>query len=98
MNESVVLDRDRFYRRLYRYREEIGQPIVRVPTLGFKELDLWILYREVIGRGGFDAVIAKKQWKEVRERHGLDEDRVDFTWRYFMGRVAFCDSEWICVS
>lgn len=74
-------ERDLFYAKLHAFREEIGEPIQRLPTLGFKELDLWILYKEVVKRGGIDTVIAKKQWKEVAEALQLPSSCTDSGFR-----------------
>mmetsp|Transcript_8718 Transcript_8718/g.27048 ORF Transcript_8718/g.27048 Transcript_8718/m.27048 type:complete len:722 (-) Transcript_8718:48-2213(-) len=39
------------------FMNERGTPITKVPTMGHKELDLYILYREFIKRGGLGMVI-----------------------------------------
>ena len=76
-----IPERDTFYAKLHAFRDEIGEPIQRLPTLGFKELDLWVLYKEVIKRNGIDAVIAKKQWKEVAEALQLPSSCTDSGFR-----------------
>lgn len=78
---TVAAERDAFYRKLHAFRDAIGEPIQRLPTLGFKELDLWVLYKEVIKRHGIDAVIAKKQWKEVAEALQLPSSCTDSGFR-----------------
>ncbi|KAJ8905885.1 hypothetical protein NDN08_002388 [Rhodosorus marinus] len=70
-----------FYHDLHNFMSSVGQPIQRLPTLGFKELDLWILYKEVTGRRGVDAVIAKKQWKEVADALRLPPSCTDSGFR-----------------
>lgn len=42
-----------------------GQPITKVPSLGYQELDLFLLYRLVIERGGMDEVTRRQEWKLV---------------------------------
>lgn len=74
-------ERDAFYRKLHAFRDSMGDPIQRLPTLGFKELDLWVLYNEVVKRRGIDAVIAKKQWKEVAEALQLPSSCTDSGFR-----------------
>lgn len=74
-------ERARFYARLHAFRARIRQPIARLPTLGFKELDLWTLYREVTRRRGIDAVIARKQWKEVADALNLPSSCTDSGFR-----------------
>lgn len=45
--------------------ERIGQPITKVPSLGYKDLDLHRLFHAVITRGGMDEVTRKQEWKLV---------------------------------
>lgn len=74
-------EREDFYRKLHAFRDSVGDPIQRLPTLGFKELDLWVLYKEVVKRRGIDVVIAKKQWKEVAEALQLPSSCTDSGFR-----------------
>lgn len=74
-------EREAFYTKLHAFREETGEPIQRLPTLGFKELDLCVLYREVTKRNGIDSVIANKQWKEVAEALQLPSSCTDSGFR-----------------
>lgn len=78
---TAASERDSFYRKLHAFRDAIGEPIQRLPTLGFKELDLCALYKEVTKRHGIDAVIAKKQWKEVAEALQLPSSCTDSGFR-----------------
>jgi hypothetical protein len=43
----------------------IGSNPSRYPTLGHKELDLELLFNEVMSRGGLDEVIRTKQWGNI---------------------------------
>mmetsp|Transcript_15454 Transcript_15454/g.63046 ORF Transcript_15454/g.63046 Transcript_15454/m.63046 type:complete len:321 (-) Transcript_15454:127-1089(-) len=79
-DEEIKL-RLRFYHDLHEFMASVGQPIQRLPTLGFKELDLWVLYKEVTRRRGVDAVIAKKQWKEVADALNLPASCTDSGFR-----------------
>ncbi|SPQ93875.1 unnamed protein product (mitochondrion) [Plasmodiophora brassicae] len=47
-----------FYTQLKKFLEDISCPMLRNPTLGGKDLDLFHLYRQVTQRGGFDMVVA----------------------------------------
>jgi hypothetical protein len=42
-----------------------GRENFKVPQIGGKELDLYKLFKEVVGRGGYGAVCDNKQWKEI---------------------------------
>lgn len=79
--QPLPSERDAFYSKLHAFRDSIGEPIQRLPTLGFKELDLCILYNEVTKRNGIDAVIANKQWKEVAEALQLPSSCTDSGFR-----------------
>jgi len=74
-------ERDEFYANLNRFMTSMGQPIQRLPTLGFKELDLWRLYKEVTSKDGIDAVIAKKQWKDIADALNLPPSCTDAGFR-----------------
>eukprot|EP00276_Gloeochaete_wittrockiana_P005120 CAMPEP_0184657268 /NCGR_PEP_ID=MMETSP0308-20130426/18050_1 /TAXON_ID=38269 /ORGANISM="Gloeochaete witrockiana, Strain SAG 46.84" /LENGTH=259 /DNA_ID=CAMNT_0027094885 /DNA_START=49 /DNA_END=825 /DNA_ORIENTATION=- len=54
-----------FMETLMSFMENRGTPILKPPTLGHKELDLYKLFQEVAGRGGINDVINEKRWKEV---------------------------------
>ena len=44
-----------------------GTPLVRVPEMGSKALDLYALYQQVIARGGLTVVVENKLWKSVAQ-------------------------------
>mmetsp|Transcript_9711 Transcript_9711/g.29524 ORF Transcript_9711/g.29524 Transcript_9711/m.29524 type:complete len:314 (+) Transcript_9711:410-1351(+) len=85
-------ERIRFYHDLHNFMSSIGQPIQRLPTLGFKELDLWVLYKEVTRRRGVDAVIAKKQWKEVADALQLPASCTDSGFRLRLHYVKYLEA------
>ena len=60
-----------FLDRLYRFLESRGQPITKVPSLGYQELDLHYLYRLVVSRGGMDQVTQRQEWKAVYQELGI---------------------------
>jgi len=45
--------------------EQIGQPITKMPSLGYQELDLHRLFAAVVTRGGMDEVTRRQEWKLV---------------------------------
>mmetsp|Transcript_19887 Transcript_19887/g.34158 ORF Transcript_19887/g.34158 Transcript_19887/m.34158 type:complete len:333 (-) Transcript_19887:952-1950(-) len=81
-----------FYKHLHQYMQSIGTPIQRLPTLGFKELDLWVLYREVTSRKGVDHVIAKKLWKEVADALNLPASCTDSGFRLRLHYVKYLEA------
>ena len=60
-----------FTRKLYKFMAERGQPILKVPSLGFQDLNLHKLYHSVIKRGGMDNVTKNQAWKAVYLDLGL---------------------------
>lgn len=50
---------------LSEFMDNRGTPVIRLPVLGKKSLDLYELYKLVCARGGLLEVINKKLWQEV---------------------------------
>jgi hypothetical protein len=90
-NDEATDEERNFYQSLYALMSERGQPIMRLPTLGFKELDLFRLFKEVTSRGGVDYVIAKKQWKEVADALGLPSSCTDSGFRLRLHYVRYLE-------
>jgi hypothetical protein len=49
-------DRKTFLQDLNKFMLETGKPLSKVPIMGYKELDLFQLFREVQSFGGFNEV------------------------------------------
>lgn len=64
-------ERGNFLHDLYSFMARIGQPITKVPHLGYQELDLYRLYQLVIARGGMDEVTRRQEWKTVYQELGI---------------------------
>uniref|UniRef100_A0A8D8YD89 AT-rich interactive domain-containing protein 5B n=1 Tax=Cacopsylla melanoneura TaxID=428564 RepID=A0A8D8YD89_9HEMI len=62
-NESAH-ERD-FLNKLYQYMKTRKTPIGKVPTIGFKELDLYKLFHKVKHLGGYEEVTVGRLWKYV---------------------------------
>jgi len=69
--QSFSMSREDFLRDLYSFMSKRGQPIYKVPSLGYQELDLFVLYTLVIQRGGMDEVTRKQEWKLVYQDLGI---------------------------
>ncbi|XP_055023660.2 AT-rich interactive domain-containing protein 5A [Misgurnus anguillicaudatus] len=59
-----------FVSNLYRFMKDRGTPIERIPHLGFKQINLWKIYKAVETLGGYDAVTARRLWKNVYDELG----------------------------
>lgn len=65
------MSKDAFLKDLYSFMQARGQPISKLPSLGYQELDLYLLYQLVIARGGMDEVTRKQEWKLVYQDLGI---------------------------
>ncbi|KAK9509037.1 hypothetical protein O3M35_006449 [Rhynocoris fuscipes] len=61
-----------FLTTLYNFMRERRTPITKIPIVGFKEVNLYKLYKKVRELGGYDMVTAGKLWKFVYEVMGGD--------------------------
>ncbi|MBN3298693.1 uncharacterized protein LOC136762852 [Amia ocellicauda] len=59
-----------FLDQLYPFMERRGSPICKVPNLGFKKIDLFLLYSVVKKMGGYETVTAQRLWKQVYNELG----------------------------
>lgn len=59
-----------FVLSLYAFMKERGTPIERIPHLGFKQINLWRIYKAVGQLGGYDSVTARRLWKNVYDELG----------------------------
>lgn len=62
---KTLEDRPTFMKELFEFLQARGIPNPKVPMIGGKELDLFILYNGVIARGGAENVSNNKLWKEI---------------------------------
>lgn len=91
--------RGQFLHDLYSFMKRIGQPITKIPYLGFQELDLYFLYQLVISRGGMDAVTKKQEWKTVYQELGIPtmstsasyNTRTNYKKYLYLYELEYCD-------
>ncbi|TSO25175.1 AT-rich interactive domain-containing protein 4A [Bagarius yarrelli] len=58
-------ERDHFLQQLYKFMEDRGTPINKPPVLGYKDLNLFKLFRLVHQHGGCDNIESGSIWKQV---------------------------------
>uniref|UniRef100_A0AAR2IQ43 ARID domain-containing protein n=1 Tax=Pygocentrus nattereri TaxID=42514 RepID=A0AAR2IQ43_PYGNA len=58
-------ERDHFLQQLYKFMEDRGTPINKPPVLGYKDLNLFKLFRLVYQHGGCDSIESGSIWKQV---------------------------------
>ncbi|XP_076844997.1 AT-rich interaction domain 6 [Brachyhypopomus gauderio] len=54
-----------FLKDLYFFMKQRDTPIERIPHLGFKQIDLFVMYKAVKELGGYHQVTAQQLWKKV---------------------------------
>ncbi|XP_035291639.1 AT-rich interactive domain-containing protein 5A isoform X2 [Anguilla anguilla] len=59
-----------FVASLYSFMKDRGTPIERIPHLGFKQINLWRIFKAVEKLGGYDSVTAQRLWKNVYDELG----------------------------
>lgn len=56
---------DQFLKDLYLFMKKKDTPIERIPHLGFKQIDLFVMFKTVNDLGGYHQVTAQQLWKQV---------------------------------
>jgi len=76
-------DRKQFAQEIHKFMSEIGKPLSKIPIMGYKELDLYQLYREVTAHGGFNEVVKNVgTWSKIWKRLGnFDPSITDSSFR-----------------
>ncbi|XP_029493693.1 AT-rich interactive domain-containing protein 5A-like isoform X3 [Oncorhynchus nerka] len=59
-----------FIANLHCFMKDRGTPIERIPHLGFKQINLWKIYKTVEKLGSYDSVTARRLWKNVYDELG----------------------------
>ncbi|XP_071771264.1 AT-rich interaction domain 6 [Centroberyx gerrardi] len=54
-----------FLKDLYLFMKKRDTPIERIPHLGFKQIDLFVMYKTVKESGGYHQVTSQQLWKQV---------------------------------
>jgi len=76
-------ERRQFMGDLHKFMAEMGKPLSKIPIMGYKELDLFQLFREVISYGGFNEVVKNVgTWSKIWKRLGnFDPSITDSSFR-----------------
>ncbi|XP_008274376.1 AT-rich interaction domain 6 [Stegastes partitus] len=56
---------EQFLKDLYLFMKKRDTPIERIPHLGFKQIDLFVMFKTVSDFGGYHQVTAQQLWKQV---------------------------------
>ncbi|XP_054630987.1 AT-rich interactive domain-containing protein 5A [Dunckerocampus dactyliophorus] len=66
----LQMEEKSFVSSLHSFMKERGSPIERIPHLGFKQINLWMIYKTVEKLGGYNSVTARRLWKKVYDELG----------------------------
>ncbi|XP_038616998.1 AT-rich interactive domain-containing protein 4B isoform X3 [Tachyglossus aculeatus] len=69
--EPFPEERENFLQQLYKFMEDRGTPINKRPVLGYRNLNLFKLFRLVQKLGGFDSIESGAVWKQVYQDLGI---------------------------
>ncbi|XP_075388373.1 AT-rich interactive domain-containing protein 4B isoform X4 [Tenrec ecaudatus] len=69
--EPFPEERENFLQQLYKFMEDRGTPINKRPVLGYRNLNLFKLFRLVHKLGGFDNIESGAVWKQVYQDLGV---------------------------
>uniref|UniRef100_A0A1A9W235 ARID domain-containing protein n=1 Tax=Glossina brevipalpis TaxID=37001 RepID=A0A1A9W235_9MUSC len=72
-------EKDRFVAQLYKYMDDRGTPLNKVPSIQNRDVDLYRLFRAVQKRGGYNRVTAQNQWKSIAIRLGFTSVTISIT-------------------
>jgi len=80
---NEVEERKAFMQDLNKFMIESNKPLSKLPIMGYKELDLFQLFREVIAYGGFNEVVKNVgTWSKIWKRLGnFDPSITDSSFR-----------------
>ncbi|KAM6930464.1 LOW QUALITY PROTEIN: AT-rich interactive domain-containing protein 5A [Xenentodon cancila] len=67
---ALQMEEKAFVSSLHSFMKDKGTPIERIPHLGFKQINLWKIYKAVDKLGGYDSVTARRLWKKVYDELG----------------------------
>ncbi|XP_075300642.1 AT-rich interactive domain-containing protein 5A [Opisthocomus hoazin] len=63
-------EEEAFLVSLYQFMKERRTPIERIPHLGFKQINLWKIYKAVEKLGAYELVTGRRLWKNVYDELG----------------------------
>ncbi|XP_040545417.1 AT-rich interactive domain-containing protein 5A isoform X2 [Gallus gallus] len=63
-------EEEAFLVSLYKFMKERHTPIERIPHLGFKQINLWKIYKAVEKLGAYELVTGRRLWKNVYDELG----------------------------
>ncbi|XP_078589421.1 uncharacterized protein LOC144869784 isoform X1 [Branchiostoma floridae x Branchiostoma japonicum] len=56
--------------QLFKFMKDRGTPISRIPSLGFKQIDLYLFFSLAQKIGGYEKITEKRMWKHIYDKLG----------------------------
>ncbi|XP_055909434.1 AT-rich interactive domain-containing protein 4B [Eupeodes corollae] len=72
-------EKDLFIAQLYKYMDDRGTPLNKVPSIQNRDVDFYRLFRAVQKLGGYNRVTTQNQWKSITIRLGFTPITVSVT-------------------
>ncbi|XP_025096634.1 uncharacterized protein LOC112565410 isoform X2 [Pomacea canaliculata] len=67
---DVSQEEREFLTNIYKFMDKRNSPIDRLPSLGFKQIDLYLFYKAAQQLGGYEKITNKKLWKVLYDNLG----------------------------
>lgn len=71
-DDEYDMEKDAWLASLHKFMEERGTPINKPPVLGFRDLNLYKLYKLVQDQGGCRKVTDKQLWRNIMTKMGFE--------------------------
>ncbi|KAH9513260.1 AT-rich interactive domain-containing protein 5B [Bulinus truncatus] len=68
--DKVSTEEQAFLIGLHKFMHDAKMPIGRIPSLGFKQIDLFYFYKQAEKLGGYDLITHKRMWKHLYDKLG----------------------------
>ncbi|XP_055380997.1 AT-rich interactive domain-containing protein 4B [Condylostylus longicornis] len=78
-DDEPTEEKDHFVAQLYKYMDDRGTPLNKVPSIQNRDVDLYRLFRTVQKLGGYNRVTSQNQWKSITNRLGFTPVTVSVT-------------------
>ncbi|RUS80657.1 hypothetical protein EGW08_011561 [Elysia chlorotica] len=69
-DDKVSTHEQAFLIGLHKFMHDAKMPIGRIPSLGFKQIDLYYFYKQADKLGGYDSITHKRMWKHLYDKLG----------------------------
>nr|XP_054758138.1 AT-rich interactive domain-containing protein 4B-like isoform X1 [Lytechinus pictus] len=70
-DDEYDMEKDAWLASLHKFMEERGTPINKPPVLGFRDLNLYKLYKLVQDQGGCRKVTDRQMWRHIMTKMGI---------------------------